>query len=376
VTTTRWRSPGRVNLIGEHTDYNDGFVLPLAIPAGCTATVSELDDPVVEVTSAQRHGVVEVPLPELAPGCLAVGSEWAGYAVGVVWALRERGHVVPGLSIAVDGDVPAGAGLSSSAALECAVAAAVADVAGLGLQRGELVSVSRQAENDFVGAPTGGMDQLASVFGEPGHALLCDMRSLDVEPVPFDLEAAGLTLLITDTRAPHQLTDGPYGQRRAACEEAARRLGVRALRDVGIEELEHELARLDDDVLRRRTRHVVTENDRTLACADLLRTGQLRAIGGLLTASHASMRDDFDITVPEVDLAVEVMLAFGARGARMTGGGFGGCVLALLEPAQARAATAGVTAAFAGRGYRLPSSFGVTASGGTHRLVVDPDPPG
>ncbi len=365
---SRWRSPGRVNLIGEHTDYNEGFCLPLAIPQGCTATVSRLDEPVIEVVSAQRDTPVEIELARLRPGVLSADNEWGGYAAGVAWAIGERGHRLPGLSIAIDGDVPGGAGLSSSAALECSVAAALNDQLELGLERAELVSLARQAENDFVGAPTGGMDQLASVFGERDRVLLCDMRTLDVEPVPFDLAAAGLDLLVIDTKAPHQLTDGRYGERRDACDEAARQLGVPALRDISLEELSSAMDRLTDETLRKRARHVITEDDRTLACADLLRTGQLRRIGPLLSASHASMRDDFQITVPEVDLAVEVLLAFGALGARMTGGGFGGCVIALMEPSQARAAASAVAAAFAGRDYVAPVHFTVTAAAGTHPL--------
>jgi galactokinase len=370
-TETRWRAPGRVNLIGEHTDYNDGFCLPLAIPQGCTATVSSLDEPVLEVTSAQREEPVEIALADLGSRALTGEQAWAGYAAGVVWTLCARGHQLPGLSIGIDGDVPSGAGLSSSAALECSVAAAVNEHCGLGLDGAELVSVARQAENDFVGAPTGGMDQLASVFGEAGRVLLCDMRSLEVEPVPFDLDAAGLSLLVIDTKAPHQLTDGLYGQRRTSCEAAARQLGVPALRDVTLEGLAEAMDRLTDETLRKRARHVITENDRTLACADLLRTGQLNRIGPLLSASHASMRDDFEITVPEVDLAVEVLLAFGALGARMTGGGFGGCVIALMQPSQARAAASAVAAAFAGRNYLAPVNFTVTAARGVHRLRTE-----
>ena len=366
MTEVRWQAPGRVNLIGEHTDYNDGFVLPLAIPLGCTATVSVLDEAVLEVVSAQKPAPVEIALADLAPGALTGDDDWAAYVAGVVWVLREQGHSLPGLSISVDGNVPGGAGLSSSAALECAVAGAVVEAARLSLGRADLVSIARRAENEFVGAPTGGMDQLASVFGEAEKVLLCDMRSLEVEAVPFDLAAAGLTLLVTDTRAPHKLTDGAYGNRRDECEQAASALGVPALRDVTLEEL----SSLDDlpELLRKRARHVVTENDRVLAVAELLRNRQLRQVGPLLTASHASMRDDFEITVPEVDLAVEVMLAFEAFGARMTGGGFGGCVIGLFEPAQARAAVIGIDGAFAGRGYRAPSSFTVTAAAGAHSL--------
>jgi galactokinase len=366
--SVRWRSPGRVNLIGEHTDYNDGFCMPLAIAQGCTATVSELAEPVIEVVSAQKPVPVEVALADLQPGSLSDEDSWAGYALGVVWALHQQGIVLPGLSLSVDGDVPTGAGLSSSAALECSVAGAINDLCSLGLDRSALVSLSRKAENDFVGAPTGGLDQLASVYCETGQVLLCDMRSLHTELLPFDLAAAGLTLLVVDSRAPHQLTDGHYGERRASCEQAARELGVAALRDLTLEDLPEATDRLSSDLLRRRARHVITENDRTLAAADLLRTGQLREIGPLLTASHVSLRDDFEVSVPEVDLAVEVMLAFGAYGARITGGGFGGCAIGLLEPVQARAAALAVTAAFAGREYREPSSFEVLPGPGLHRL--------
>ena len=367
-STSSWRSPGRVNLIGEHTDYNDGFCMPLGIAQGCTATVSTLDTPVVRLSSAQKDAPVEIALSELHPEALSDEDAWAGYAAGVAWALVERGLSVPGLSICVDGDVPAGAGLSSSAALECAVVAAVNEVADLGLNRSDFVAIARKAENDFVGAPTGGLDQLASVYAQPDQVLLCDMRDLAVQPLPFDLDAAGLTLLVIDSRAPHQLVDGAYGERRATCEQAARQLGVPALRDVGLDDLDRALARLDSELLRKRARHVITENDRTLAASELLLAGQLRAIGPLLTASHQSLRDDFEVSVPEVDLAVDIMLAFGALGARITGGGFGGCAIGLIEPDRASDAAAAVAAAYAGRGYRAPSSFSATPGPGTHRI--------
>jgi galactokinase len=363
----RWRSPGRVNLIGEHTDYNDGFCLPLAIAQGCTATVSRLDDAAAIIVSAQRDAPVALAYRSLSPQTLPGDQAWAGYAAGIVWALQQRGFTVPGVAITVDGDVPAGAGLSSSAALECAVASAINELAGLGLERAEVVAVARQAENEFVGAPTGGMDQLASVFGQAGHVLLCDMRSLTVEAVPFDLAAAELVLLVIDSRAEHQLVDGLYGERRAACEKAAQLLGVRALRDLTLDDLPA-IDALPDDELRKRARHVVTENDRTLAVADLLRAGQIHQIGPLLTASHLSLRDDFEVSAPEVDLAVEVMLAFGAHGARITGGGFGGCAIGLMNPADAQGASAAVEAVFAGRNYHRPASFVVTPSMGSHPI--------
>jgi galactokinase len=365
VPEVSWIAPGRVNLIGEHTDYNDGFCLPLAIELGCRATVAPLDEPVVEIVSRQLGEPVELPLADLAPGALPEDQGWANYPAGVLWAAAQRGHRSSGVTIELDSDIPSGAGLSSSAALECSVAGALNELFDWGLSRTELVAIARLAESGFVGAPTGGMDQLASVFGEPDHVLLCDMRNLQVEPVEFGLDAAGLTLLVTDTRAEHKLVDGQYGQRRSECEAAARELGVASLRELTLEDLPR-LDRLDDR-LRRRARHVITENDRTLACADLLRTGQLRQIGPLLSASHASLRDDFEVTVPELDLAVEVMHAFAAYGARMTGGGFGGCVIGLLEPEQARACKVGIDGAFAGRGYHRPVSFEVSASAGLHR---------
>jgi galactokinase len=364
--TVRWRSPGRVNLIGEHTDYNDGFCMPLAIGMGCSAAVTARPDGGYAARSAQRPG--EVSRMTLRPLELSGDDQWAGYALGVVWSLLQRGHSVPGVDIEVDSDVPTGAGLSSSAALECSVAAALNDYAALGLSAADLVAVSRHCENEFVGAPTGGMDQLASVFGQAEHVLLCDMRSLAVEALPFDLTSAGLSLLIVDSKAPHQLTDGLYGQRRNSCEEAARRLGVRALRDVSVAELDSALELLADPILIRRARHVITENARTLECAELLRTGRTTEIGPLLVASHQSLRDDFEVSVPEVDLAVETLLSVGALGARITGGGFGGCAIALISQALVETARTEVDAAFAAADYRAPESFVAHAAQGTHRL--------
>jgi galactokinase len=270
--------------------------------------------------------------------------------------------------------VPAGAGLSSSAALECAVVAAVCELSGLDLTRQEWVAIARQAENDYVGAPTGGMDQLASVNGQIGHVLFCDMRSLSVTPVPFDLDSAGLALLVIDSNAPHRLTDSPYAQRRASCEQAAAELGVAALRDIAACDLDEALTRLSTDVLRKRARHVITENARSIAVCALLSAGHLTEIGPLLTASHASLRDDYEVSVPEVDLAVEVMLGCGAYGARITGGGFGGCAIALVDRSTTDQTTAAVAAAFANEGYPPPRVFAVRAGAGTHRVTIDRAP--
>jgi galactokinase len=358
----RWRAPGRVNLIGEHTDYNDGFVLPFAIAQGATAALRTRSDAVVEVSSAQRPDPVQVSLDELRPGT----GDWAGYALGVVWKLREQGVDLPGLTISIDSDVPVGSGLSSSAALVCSVATAVDDLLGLAQSADELLALTRAAENDFVGAPTGGMDQLASLRSVAGHALFCDMRSLETAAVPLAL--GDLMLLVVDTRAEHHHADGEYRRRREGCERAARELGVPALRDIELDGLDEALSRLADDELRRYTRHIVTEDDRVLRTVEVLRAGDLDALGPLLTASHASMRDDFRITGPELDTTVDALLAAGALGARMTGGGFGGCAIGLVRRDEVEAAVAAVETAFAERGFTKPAAFPAVASGGAHRL--------
>jgi galactokinase len=361
-----WTAPGRLNLIGEHTDYNDGFVLPLALPYATTATVAPRADGELRLRSAQR-GAEDATLrvAELAPRTV---DGWAAYPAGVVWALREDGHDMGGgFDVEVDGDVPEGAGLSSSAALECAVAAAVDDLAGLGLSRSELALVAQRAENGFVGVPSGVMDQMASMLCREAHALFLDCRSLQARQVPLDLDGAGLAVLVVDTRTPHQLTDGEYGRRREACEAAARRLGVAALRDVPVDELDAALARLDDDEQRRRVRHVVTEDDRVLRTVEALGAGRTAEIGPLLSASHASLRDDYEVTVPQLDVAAAAAEGAGALGARMTGGGFGGCVLALVPRGGEDAVREAVRAAYAAAGFGRPGFFPAVPSQGAHR---------
>ena len=353
-----WRAPGRVNLIGEHTDYNDGFALPFAIEAGCTATAARRTDAVVALRSVQQPEPVQVRVDELQPGT----PGWAGYPLGVLWALRERGIDVPGLTLTVDSDVPVGSGLSSSAALVCSVASAVDDLLELHLAPADLLAITRSAENDYVGAPTGGMDQLAALYCTERHALFCDMRTLDTQQVPLPLGPS--VFLAVDTRAEHRHASGEYRRRREGCERAARLLGVPALRDIA--DLDDALRRLDDDELRRYVRHVVTENARVLDVVAALRAGRLDAIGPVLSASHASMRDDFMITGAELDLAAETLEAAGALGARLTGGGFGGCVIALLDAELINAAGEAVQAAFADRGFRAPRAFVVHPSAGVH----------
>ncbi len=361
-----WRAPGRVNLIGEHTDYNDGFVLPFALAAGVTVAAGRAPGGQLALASRQQPERARVPVAGLAPG--RVGG-WAGYGAGVAWALRSAGYPVPGANLAVDADLPPGAGLSSSAALECAVGLALAGLAGLDISRPALAALARRAENDFVGAPTGMMDQSAVLLCQAGHALLLDCRSSETAAVPLAAAAAGAALLVVDTRARHALTDGSYGDRRSECAAAAAALGVTSLRDLdGDSEAAARVERLAGPVLRRRARHVLTENRRVLAAARLLRRGEVTAVGELLNQSHASLRDDFEVSWPEADAAVTAARAAGALGARMTGGGFGGSVIALAPADRAGAAGAAVTAEFARRGWPAPEITRVAPGPGARRL--------
>ncbi|SCF43891.1 galactokinase [Micromonospora purpureochromogenes] len=362
----RWAAPGRANLIGEHTDYNDGFVLPFALTLRTVVAAAPQPGERWTVRSELSAEAVEFGADEVdEPGRV---TGWAAYVAGVVWALREAGYDVPGARLAIASDVPVGSGLSSSAAIEAAALAALLDLGGLDLPAEKQPRLAQRAENAYVGAPTGIMDQSAVIRCREGHALFLDCRTEAVEHIPFDLDAAGLAVLVIDSRAPHRHADGEYASRRAACERAASLLGVPALRDVPVADLDAALARLDDDEIRRRVRHVVTENQRVLDTADLLRAGRVREIGPLLTASHASMRDDFEITVPEIDTAVEAALAAGALGARMTGGGFGGCVLALVDADRADAVARTVTDAYTDRGFPAPTHVTVLPAPGATRL--------
>jgi galactokinase len=363
-----WAAPGRLNVIGEHTDYNGGFVLPIALPHTTRAAVARRDDGRLVLRSLQHpDDDADVAVTDLTPG---TPSGWAGYVAGVVHELA--GHVPGGLDVLVDGDVPAGAGLSSSAALECAVALALRDLLGLDLGPGDLVDVARRAENDFVGAPTGILDQSASVLCEAGAALFLDTRDRSSEQVPFDLDAAGLALLVVDSGTVHDHAESGYGDRRRECEQAAARLGVDLLREVA------DVAALDaladgtpeGEVLHRRARHVVTEDARVLRVVDTLRSGEdPRAIGPLLTEGHASLRDHFEVSVPLVDACVDAALEAGAHGARMVGGGFGGSALALVDADAVHAVTSAVTDRFAREGAPAPRSFVAVPSAGARRLA-------
>ena len=365
-----WAAPGRVNLIGEHTDYNDGFCLPYALPHRVTVAARRTDGPRWQVRSTAHASAVSFELADLEPGRV---RGWAAYVAGVVWALRSAGHGVPGAQLLIDSDVPTGAGLSSSAALECAVLRALHDLGGLDIPPGEQARLAQRAENDYVGVPCGIMDQTASMLCRQGHVLFFDTRSGDIEQVPFDVASAGLAVLVIDTRAPHELVDGEYAARRSSCERAAAALGVAALRDVSVAELPGALATLratpDGEVTARRARHVITEDARVLETVALLSAGDVRGIGPLMTASHASLRDDFEVTMPQLDTAVDAALAAGAYGARMTGGGFGGCAIALVDAVSADSVAGAVAKAFASAGFDPPASFTAAPSAGARRLA-------
>jgi len=362
-----WSSPGRANLIGEHTDYNDGFVLPFGIDRRTFAAVSLRDDTRIRVGSTFSDEIAEIDLAELTPDAV---SGWSAYPLGVVWALGELGHAdlaaVPGVDIMLESDVPVGAGLSSSAAIEGAVAIALDELWRVGLDRVELARVGRKAENDFVGAPTGIMDQMASLLGRDDAAVFIDCRSQEARAIDLKLAENGLTILVIDTQVEHQHANGGYRERRASCEAGAASLGVDSLRDVSIADLDGAREVLDD-VTFRRVRHVVTENQRVLDTVATLASDGPRAIGELLDASHRSMRDDFEISVPELDLAVETAQSAGAIGARMTGGGFGGSAIALVPRELVSHLQVAVDGAFAEHGYTQPVTFTVTPSEGARR---------
>ncbi len=365
-----WSAPGRVNLIGEHTDYNDGFVLPFAIAQRTHVALGLRDDGRIRVISTFDEVPVEVALADLDtlfPDRRDEIPEWARYPLGVAWALqRATGLRGTGVDLAFASDVPVGAGLSSSAAIEGATAVALNDAWGLGLDSVALAQAGRTAENEAVGAPTGIMDQMAAMLGRADAAILLDCRSLEAELVDLGFTTAGLELLVIDTRVAHAHSTGGYRERREACERGAAAMGVAALRDLAVDDLTR-TRELMDDVTFRRVRHIVTENQRVLKTVAALRTRGPEAIGDLLVASHASMRDDFEISVPELDTAVEESLAAGALGARMTGGGFGGSAIALVRRADVDRTTDAVAAAFASAGFAAPHVFTVTASEGARR---------
>jgi len=386
-----WFAPGRANLMGEHTDYNEGLVLPFALARGVTAAAAPRDDGLLVLRSKQvPHEAVTVSLDSLEPGSV---RGWAAYPAGVAWSLRAAGYPVRGASVDIDSDLPVGAGVSSSAALECSVALALCSLSGLTVPRAELAGIAKRAENEFVGAPTGIIDQSAALLCEQGHAMLLDCGMLAATQVPFRPAAAGAAALIIDTRVAHALVSGEYAARRAECEEAARLLRVRALGSVtGL----GGLGEIGDPVLRRRARHVITDCARARAMAAALladdyadRAGSAdsddgaheaggrtterdadtyRYLGKSLVEGHVSLRDDFEVSWPEADVAVEVAIAAGAYGAKMIGGGFGGSVLALVPVDRDREVRSALTEAYAERGWIPPEFIGAVPSPAARRL--------
>lgn len=351
------RAPGRVNLIGEHTDYNAGLVLPVALPHATYAAVAPREDGLVRIASSDAGDPWEGTVDHLGPGDV---DGWAAYVAGVLWALREAGHDVPGVDVLVHGTVPLGAGLSSSAALECSVALAVCGVLGVDVDdsaRSQLVDACMRAETEVAGAPTGGMDQTVSLLAEAGAALLIDFDEHTTRSIPLLLADAGLTLLVTDTRVQHALVDGGYAERRADCEAAAEALGVPTLRLATLTAV----SSLEDPRARRRATHVVTEIERVRGVVAALAAEDWAAVGAVFAESHASMRDDFEISCPELDLAVAAAVEAGALGARMTGGGFGGSAVAIVATDRLDAVVGAIDAAFADAGFDAPQ-----------HLVADP----
>jgi galactokinase len=362
-----WCAPGRANLMGEHTDYNQGLVLPFAISQGFTVAAVRRDDRMLVLRSGQAAGEpAAVDLDSLAPGSVA---GWAAYPAGVAWALAEAGCPVPGATLDFSSDLPVGAGLSSSAGLECSTALALTGLAGVSVPRRQLAEITRRAENEFAGVPSGIMDQSASLLCQAGHALLLDCATLQACQVPFDPAAAGSGLLIINTRAEHAHAGGDYARRRAECEEAARQLGVPFL---GCLTGAGDAGRLADPVLRGRARHVITDNARVRAAVDLLRStaadpGAYLKIGALLTEAHRSLRDDFEVSWPHADVTVDAALAAGALGARMIGGGFGGSVLALVPADAIPAVRAAIADAFGRHRWAAPEFIQTVPSGGASR---------
>ena len=358
-----WAAPGRVNLIGEHTDYNEGLVLPFAIAERTEAAIAPRGDDHIRIASAQNPGEIrEIKAGALSPG---LPSGWAAYVAGVPWAL----HCRRGFDVAVDSAVPVGSGLSSSAALMCAVGLGLVDLFELGYSRRDIARRTQRTENDYVGAPTGGMDQIASLLATQGHAILFDVRADTTEQVPFNPSEAGLQVLAVDSMVRHGHAGGEYRERREDCEESARRLDVPSLRGVTVGDLPVALEQLGHERLIKRTRHIVTENQRVLDVAAALNRNEWERAGELLTEAHASYRDDFEASCEEVDVAVEVLLDSGALGARLTGGGFGGAAIALIRSDDVAGARQAIDRAYADRNYKPATMFTVLPSAGAQRIA-------
>lgn len=339
------RAPGRVNLIGEHTDYNDGFVLPMAIDRAAWIALRPRDDGKVTVSSLDFEGEARFTLDDFQKGT----SHWGEYVKGIAWALREAGHTLTGWDGIIAGDVPGGAGLSSSAALEMAAARAFAVTSGLAWDAGTMAKLGQKVENKWIGVNSGIMDQMISAAGKAGYALLIDCRSLETALVPLPLETV---IVVLDTSTRRGLVDSAYNERREQCEAAARFFGVKALRDLTVEQFEARASELDE-LPRKRARHVITENARVLQAADAMRKGDAATMGKLMIASHTSMRDDFQISSDALNAMVDAALREDScYGARMTGGGFAGCAVALVKEVAAE-----IFAARVAESYKLATGL-------------------
>lgn len=355
-----WSAPGRANLIGEHTDYNGGFVLPFGIDRRTYVAIGERQDQKLRVSSSFGEQPVEISLSDAKPEDL----DWALYPLGVAWVMRK--HQVSGLDLFIDSDVPIGAGLSSSAAVECSVALALNDVWSAGLSLIELALVGQRAENEVVGAPTGIMDQTASLLARVDGAVFIDCKTLETKNISLGLAEQGLVVAVIDTKVSHRHSDGGYRSRREACERGASAMHVPSLRELSVADLPAAEAVMDELTFRR-VRHVITENARVLETLDALADGQLEKLGELLLDSHASMRDDFEISIPELDLAVRTAMETGAVGSRMTGGGFGGAAIAIISDTKLGELEQNVNQAFATAGFAEPRVFAVLPSQGARR---------
>ena len=355
-----WSAPGRANLIGEHTDYNNGFVLPFGIDRRTYVALGQRDDRVCRITSSFSEDVIQVDLTDAKPE----GLDWALYPLGVAWVMRENQK--SGFDVFIDSDVPMGAGLSSSAAVECSMALALNDVWGAGKSAIELALIGQRAENEVVGAPTGIMDQTASMMARSDGAVLIDCKTLETKQIELGLDEKDLVVAVIDTRVSHRHSDGGYRSRREACEKGAAVMGVESLRELEIRDLP-KAKELMDDVTYRRVRHIVTENQRVLQSVSALADSRMDELGELLLASHASMRDDFEISITELDVAVETAMEVGAVGSRMTGGGFGGAAIAIIHKDKLKQLEAKVLEVFAERGFGAPRVFAVNPSQGARK---------
>ena len=354
-------APGRVNLIGEHIDYSEGFVLPFAIKDRTMVAARKRDDSTVRVASAQRRNkIVMVDIQDVKPG---LKGEWERYALGVLWSMGVKS----GVDLLIDGHVPLGAGLSSSAALECSVATAMNHLFDMGFNLEELARLTQKAENQYVGVPCGIMDQSVSLMATNGFALLLDCRDLSTRNIPFDVASHGLELLIIDTQAHHALTDGGYAERRASCESVAAKLHVKSMRELTITQLDSSRDLLSETEYIR-ARHAITEMKRVLDCVEALSSGDFVKVGQLLNQSHLSLRDDYNVSCPELNAAVEASLVAGALGSRMVGGGFGGSAIALIQASKTSETIGVVEKAFADKKFKAPRFFTSLPSQGAELL--------